>query len=156
MNLAPLKHKNSFLKIGSKEIQTTIEPETAEVLDVNQKNNYYLANSKEEFFLIYTSLIGIFQEMTMPEVKVYCYLLQNYNIGTDIALPKGMKEIIAKKQGLGLGTVNNALSKLSAKKLIYSIHTAIYKINPRYAFKGSTSNRNQSLKFILEVECKDC
>lgn len=144
--------RKSFLKRAFTNTQIVIDKE-GEILQEDVQVIKYLANNKEQFFLVYASLLGLFQEMTAPEVKVYSYILEHYLSDSVIALPKGMKQVIAEKLKLKLGTVNNAISKLNDKKLIYSTQRGLYKINPRYAFKGSTKERNQMLKFVLEVEC---
>lgn len=67
-----------------------------------------------------------------------------------------LKEEIGNKIGLKPGTVGNALTGLTSKKLLYSTSKGLYKLNPRYAFKGNTKERNAMLKAILEMECPDC
>ncbi|HLA59028.1 MAG TPA: replication/maintenance protein RepL [Puia sp.] len=149
--------KKSFLKTGATQTTTIIDQKSGEVLHHGTQKLKYLANSKEEFFIFYSSLIGLIQgDMTGPEIKVYAYLLQRYLIGTEIALPKQLKQNMADFLHLKLGTVNNVLSTLTEKTLVFTNQRAIYKINPRYAFKGSTKERDRMLKGILEFECPDC
>lgn len=94
--------------------------------------------------------------MKGPEIKVYAYLLANYNFDTTIAIVKGIKKEMVDKMGGSTRTIDNALVTLTQKKLIYTTGRAMYKLNPRYAFKGSTGDRNRLLKVILEMECPDC
>lgn len=145
--------RKSFLKRAFTNTKMVVDADTGELLQEDVQVVKYLANNKEQFFLVYASLLGLFQEMTAPEVKVYSYILEHYLSDSVIALPKGLKQVIGDKLKLKLGTVNNAITKLNDKKLIYSTQRGLYKINPRYAFKGSTKERNQMLKFVLEVEC---
>lgn len=149
--------KKSFLKPNLTQETTIIDNNTGEVLHREVQTLKYLANSKEEFFIFYSSLVALMQgEMSGPEIKVYAYLISKYLFGTDIALPKALKEDMATALKIKLGTINNVLSTLSEKKLIYTTHRAVYKLNPRYAFKGSTQRRNQMLKAVLELECPNC
>jgi len=89
-------------------------------------------------------------------VRVYCHLLEKYQVGTDIGISASIRNIIGKDTKLSPGTVANALGALTDKKLIYSTQRGVYKLNPRYAFQGSTAERNKMLKMILEIECPDC
>lgn len=148
--------RQSFLKTAMSEKSLVVDGTTGEILEQDVKKIKYLANSKEQFFIFYASLIGILQQMSGPEVKVYAYIIEHYLSDSQIALPKGMKQLIADKLGMKLGTVNNAISSLTEKRLIYSTQRAIYKINPRYAFKGTTKHRDHLLKVVLELECPDC
>jgi len=152
-----MQMKKSFLKPALTQETIIIDDKTGEVLHRDVQKLRYLANTKEEYFIFYSSLIGLMQgDMTGPEIRVYAYLLSRYLVGTDISLPKSLKQDMAVSLNIKLGTVNNVLSSLAEKKLIYTTHRAVYKLNPRYAFKGSTQKRNQMLKTILELECKDC
>lgn len=148
--------RNSFLKTISSHNTLIVDGNSGEILEQDIKKIKYLANSKEQFFIFYASLIGILQQMTSPEVKVYAYIIEHYLSDSEIALPKGMKQVIADKLKIKLGTVNNTISSLCEKRLLYTTHRAIYKINPRYAFKGSTKHRNHLLKVVLELECPEC
>ena len=149
--------RNSFLKTSTTQEMLVVDGKTGQLLQHDVKKIKYLANTKEEFYFFYSSLISLMQtEMTGPEMKVFAYLLQRYLVGTDIALPKALKENMAEYLKIKLGTVNNVLSSLTDKKLIFSTQRAIYKINPRHAFKGSTKKRNDMLKLILELECPNC
>jgi hypothetical protein len=148
--------KHSFLKTSRTHTNMAVDIDSGEILEQDVMTVKYLANSREQFFLMYASLLGVFQEMSGPEIKVYSYILEHYISNSAIPLPKGMKQIIGDSLKLSLGTVNNAISTLAAKKLIFPSQRGIYKINPRYAFKGSTKDRNAMLKVILELECPDC
>ena len=149
-------NKKSYLKTSVSEVQTIVDSDGV-VKGQNIKNHKYLAETKEQFFIGYVSMLALFyEELSGPEIKVYAYLLAHYNFDTTIAIVKGIKEEMIKKIGGKTGTIDNALSTLTAKKLLYSTGRAIYKLNPRYAFKGSTGERNRLLKVILEMECPDC
>lgn len=152
MHLAP----KSYLKTAMSETELVVDADGL-VLDRNIKRHTYLADTKEQFFIGYVSMLAIFYEqLSGPEIKVYAYLLANYNFDTTIAIVKGIKNEMVKSMGGSTRTIDNALSTLTTKKLIYSTGRSMYKLNPRYAFKGSTGERNRLLKVILEMECPDC
>ncbi len=56
--------QTSILKNRLTEITKTVDSETGEILDLEIKKQGYIANSKEEFFLIYSTLIGVFQKIS--------------------------------------------------------------------------------------------
>jgi hypothetical protein len=145
----------THLKTGKEEVIRTIED--GQVVDETMKVHTYLAANKEQFFIGYASMLGmVYEQLTGPEIKVYAYLLDKYNSGSTIGIVKGVKEEMTKAIKIKLGTIDNALSGLVKKRMIYSTGKAVYKLNPRYAFKGPTANRDRLLKYILEVECPDC
>ena len=114
------------LKTSVREFHYSDDSDVPEIKEIK-----YLAGSQDEFFMIYASLISLIEEeLTLPEIKVYCYLLKSYKTGVPIALNKTVKEGIAESHSIKLGTVNNALSELVKKKLIYRIGTGTYKLNP--------------------------
>jgi hypothetical protein len=146
----------SHLRTNSRHTEFT-KNEAGEIIDSNTKEHKYLADNKEQFFLGYVSLLAIFYEkLSGPEIKVYAYLLAHYSFESTIGIIRGLKEEMSSKIGIKLPTINNALSGLLEAKLLYTISRGTYKLNPRYAFKGSTGDRNRMLKVILQLECPDC
>jgi hypothetical protein len=107
-------------------------------------------------YSISVDAMRLMYEMSGPEIKVYAYLLAHYNFDSTIAIVKGVKQEMVQKMGGSIRTIDNALCTLTEKKLLYTTARAIYKLNPRYAFKGSTGERNRLLKVILEMECPSC
>jgi hypothetical protein len=151
-----LKKDKSYLKPSVSETEIVVTSD-GEVLGRNIKQHKYLAETKEQFFIGYVSMLALFyEELSGPEIKVYAYLLAHYNFDSTIAIVKGVKQEMIQKIGGSTRTIDNALCKLTEKRLLYSTARAIYKLNPRYAFKGSTGERNRLLKVILEMECPDC
>lgn len=149
--------KSSFLKPNLTESTTVIDGTTGEILEQSIKSFKYLANTKEDFFIAYTQLLSIFYtQLGLPEIKVYAYMLDNYNFNSPIGININIKKEMSGKIGLAVGTIDNALGELVQKRLIYSTSRGVYKLNPRYAYKGSTKDRNSLLRVILELECPDC
>jgi len=142
------------LRKGQKETVKEIDKETGEVISETEKQHTYMAGSKEQFFLMYaTTLSIIYKDLSGPEIKLYAYLLDHYQFGTSIVITKPLKEEIGAVIGLKVGTIDNALNSLVATGLIYRTVKTMFKLNPRYAFKGSQQDRSKQLKFIIEVEC---
>lgn len=144
--------KKSFLKTDIKEIETIIDFENGEVISTNTKQHSYLANSKEEFFLCYSSMLGVFMHMEQSEIRVFGYLLR-YADGTKFDITKRIRIEIAKCTNLNERTIYNILPNLIDKKLIFKHDDGLYQINPRYAYRGSTSNRDKTLVAVLKLNC---
>lgn len=146
----------AHIKTGKENIVFTVD-EQGTVIDETTIKHKYLAATKEQFFIGYVSLLSVMaKELTGPEIKVYAWMLNKYSSGTTIGMVKGIKEEMATDIGIKLGTIDNALSGLVSKFMIYSTGKAMYKMNPRYAYKGPTADRNKALKYVLEMECPHC
>lgn len=151
----------SVLRTRMTEVTNIIDHSTGELLDVKIKKHSYIANSKEEFLLTYTTLIGVFQKLSTAEIRVYAYLLMCYPGDCKIVINDIIKQDISIKTELSTGSIANTLKKLISTDqktypLLYRLGRGTYQLNPRYAFKGSHLNRNKSLKTIIELGCKNC
>jgi predicted transcriptional regulator len=147
--------KKSYPKTSYTERTDTIDKDTGEILDSTIKTHKYLANTKEEFFLMYSSVLSIFHNMEQSEIRVYGYLL-NYADGREFSIDKKLRIKMGTIIGLNERTIYNTLPVLEKKNLIFKVD-GLYMINPRYAFKGSTMDRNnQLLRATIELGCKDC
>lgn len=148
--------KQSILKTATTQITEIIDSETGELLESNVKHHKYIANSKEEFLLLYVNALPIFRGISNPAKSVYAYLLERYNAKAVFEVGGGMRGLMSKELQFAPSTIANALTELVETKLLYSKAKGLYQINPRYAFKGSTSERNEALKAIIEIGCKEC
>jgi len=133
----------------------TVTPD-GEIIGEDIKRHTYIANSKEEFMLLYVNILPIFIDLSNPAKSTYAYLLGNYDSETIFEIGGGTRSLIAKRVGMSLSAIANALTELKETGLIATHGKGMYQINPRYAFKGSTHNRNKALKAIIELGCKDC
>lgn len=145
--------KKNFLKTGSTDTTLIIDKQTSEIMGVDIKKHKYLANTKEEFFLMYSSILGLFMQMEQSEIRVYGFLLR-YVGNVEFAINKQLREEIAKQSTLNERTVYNTLDKLVRKGLLHK-DNKLYRINPEYAYKGSTDKRKSYLKYLLELKCED-
>lgn len=147
--------KKSFLKTQLTEVNSIVDMQTGELVEQTIKKHTYIANCKEDFLLLYSSILGIFQRMEQSEIRVFSFLLQ-YATGTKFSVNKPIRLEISKQTELNERTVYNTIKKLEDKKLIFKHDTGAFQVNPRYAFKGSSLERNNQLKLIIELGCKDC
>ena len=148
--------KKSFLKTTQTQVNTVIDSETGEILDVTTNKTTYLANSKEEFFLMYSSMVLILKGSTDVKMKLFAALLERYSQGQEFSMSKALKEVIAKETGCKPRSLDSAFSDLVKNNVIVSIGSRLYKVNPRHVFRGSSSTRNDQLKALIELGCKNC
>ena len=144
------------------EVKEFVDPRTGELVELPIiKTVPYVANSREEFYLVYASFIGLIVENTFEkaEIQVYAYLLQYYGAGKPFALIKSIKEDIAKITNLKVGTIDNVLQTLRTKPenpVLFRTAKSTYVLNPRYAFQGNSTDRTKAMKIIFELGCKNC
>jgi hypothetical protein len=148
--------KTAFLKTGHTETNTIIDSETGEIMDIIVNNSKYLANTKEEFYLMYSSMVLILKGSTDVKMKLFAALLERYSQGQEFSMSKGLKDVIAKETGCKSRSLDTAFTDLIRKNVVVKIAPQLYKVNPRHVFKGSSSNRNEALKAVIELGCIDC
>jgi len=148
--------KKSTLKTSYVETQTTIDKETGEILDVTINKTSYLANTKEDFYLMYSSMVLILKGSSDVKMKLFASLLERYSRGQEFSMSKGLKDIIAKETDCKARSLDSAFTELVRANVIVKIEAKLYKINPRHIFQGSSINRNNQLRAIIELGCKDC
>lgn len=145
----------AHLKTNYTEVTTIVDSETGEILDQEIKEHQYLANSKEEFFMGYSALIGVFMNMNQAEIRIFGYCLR-FAKGVKFDISKKMRISMAKEININERTIHNTLPSLLDKKLLFVHSDGLYQINPRYAYRGSTNERNQALQTVLKLHCKTC
>lgn len=130
--------------------------EDGEILseEVDVKKFSHTVNSKEEFFLIYSSIFSVFYNLNGVEIKLFARLLEMFNV-TYFAITKPLKVKIAEKIGCAPRSLDNAIKRLIDVGLIYRDEKTVYQINPRYAWKGHTKDREFNLRVFL-TKCLEC
>ena len=144
------------IKTVEKIINTTTDVETGEVVDTNIKKIDILINP-DDFCLVYSGFWNVLLDYTLSkaDVEMFAYLIHNYSDGTPFSITSYTKEEIAKKSKKSVTTYNNSTRCLLKNNLIYSVKGKVYKINPKYAFNGSSKNRHKAVIEMLSI-CKDC
>ena len=142
-------------------MRPVVDAETGELISVPvTKTVSYVAGDKDSFYLIYSKLISLIleDELSLPDVKVFAYLLKTYGVGVPIILSKSIKEIMIDELKLKMSTINNAISSISnlPTPLLFRKASSLYYLNPRFAIKGSSSERDTQMKVLFELGCKNC
>lgn len=148
--------RNSFLKQSFVEKVSVVDSETGEILNESINKTNFLANTKEQFCLMYSSLMLFYLNSSLTEVKLFSALIMRYANGMSFSLGRGMRDEISQEANCSSRSLDNALTNLIKEKYIIKIGRNHFKINPRHVFKGSTNERDSQLKAVLELHCKDC
>ena len=122
---------------------------------MNLKHHAYLSDTKEDFFLMYSNMLGVFYDMQQSEIKEFSFLLQ-YSDEIKFSIDKPIRLEIAKTTGLNERTIYNTVKVLEKKEFILKHSTGAYQVNPKYAFKKSNEEGNNKFKLIIELNDKDC
>lgn len=140
-------------------VNNFIDENTGEVLDtdISIKHHKIVVEDNESFFWTYLGAISLIDDLDKVSIKVlyYCNINAQWNTNM-IALTKPVLLDIEKKIGLKYQTVRNAISKLKKLNILIDLGSATYRINPRYYWKGNSSDRLKTMKYVLEVECEFC
>jgi len=147
--------EKSFLKTSSVHVTDIVDMETGEIVDSTINTTKYLANTKEEFYLMYSSMVLILKSSSDVRMKLFAALLERYSQGQEFVMSKSLKLIMAEETGCKPRSFDAAFTSLIKDNIIVKIGTQLYKINPRHVFQGSSKNRHKAVIEILTV-CKEC
>lgn len=145
--------RKSFPKTNMVVVKEYVDKDSGEVLATEEQSHKYLANDNEQFFFGYYSLVAAIQKLKGPAIQTYFYLVLHYKPGTLIGINKAVRNEIKKHIGSkSLGSVSNCLTQLCREMLLVRSKDfpGGYFINPRFTYKGGSSERKKSLLFIIE------
>ena len=148
--------EKAYLKTGSTTITRNVDISTGEVIDEQINTTKYIANTAEEFFLMYSSMVLILKGSTDVRMKLFAALLERYSKGQEFSIPKSLKEILAKEVNCSARSFDSAVTSLAEDNVIIRTDRSLYRINPRHVFQGSSNERNNQLKSVIELYCKEC
>ena len=155
-----MKQKNPYLTQVEDGEQIVIDKETGEILDVRANSKFVIANSDQEFYLMFASMLEILVDKgsgSSTTTRVLAFLLNNYgHSGKPFAINKALKETMCSELGLAMVSIPLALNGLQQSingydPILYKSGRGYYRINPQHLFKGSLSDRRQILKAQLEL-----
>lgn len=148
--------EKSYLKSSGTHTTEIVDVNTGEVIETITNKTTYLANTTEEFFLMYSSFVLVLKGSTDIRIKLFAYLIGKYSTGQPFQMGSGMKELIAEEFNCKPRSLDLAFTTLLKENIIIRLKPRLYRINPRHVFKGSTSDRNKELKSVIELYCKNC
>lgn len=129
-----------------------ISEETGEVIDTSVNTIKILINP-DDFCLVYAGLWNVIlnSPLSKSDIELFAYLISKYSDGTSFAITGYIKKEISKQSGKSITTYDRSTSSLLTNDLIYKVDKQVYKINPKYAFKGSSKNRHKAVIEMLEI-----
>lgn len=149
--------KKDIIKTVRIETERYIDFDTAEQRDVSINEIKVVVNS-DDFALIYAGLWDVIlgNPLSKADIEMFGYLIQNYADGTPFTITSYIKKCVADKANKSITTYDRTTSVLLKHQLIFSVDgKRTYKINPRYAYKGSSNNRKSALINMKET-CVNC
>jgi len=135
------------------------DQETGELIDVaiEKKEHTIVVDDEPAFAMVYTKIIGLIDGLDNTSIKVLMWGILNCNYNTNIvSFTKPMCDMIGEEYNLKYGSIKNAISKLSTRKVLLPMGSGMYRINPRYAWKGGSSERKKTMQYVLTIECPGC
>jgi hypothetical protein len=148
--------EKSQLKIGSVHQTDYVDTSTGDIVGSEVNFTTYLADTKEQFYLMYSSMVLVLKQSSDVKMKLFASLMERYGKGQEFSMSKSLKELIAEECNCSPRSFDTAFTYLIKHNLIVNINTRLYQINPRHVFQGSSTDRNKALKAIIELGCKDC
>jgi predicted transcriptional regulator len=114
-----------------------------------------MGNKSKGHFFMHEEAISIMLTVNKSEVRIFFFLLE-YSFKNKVDISKKVRLHMAEQTNLNEQTITRVLPSLVAKGLLILHKDGMYQINPRYVYKGSTTDRDNSLKNVIEDGCKNC
>lgn len=145
-----------YLKTVYREIKAEIDAETGEMLDIVEEKRKILVQGKEQFFTVYSHILGALHELPGNDMKLVTFIMfGKANDDGEFTNTESFREKAAEKLGVSVGTIIRSLKSLTkAGLIIKTASRGVYQINPTYFWKGEYTMRKQRLKLLLEIEAK--
>lgn len=140
-------------------VNNYINPETGELIDtdVDIKTQTILVESKEQFAFTYSAIIGALNKLTGADIKMLTYISLKAEYNTNVVvLIKPFLQKLSEEVDLSVDTLKASIANLKKQGIIIPLGSGAYRINPRYFWRGDSTERKNKLKFVLEVECPTC
>lgn len=136
-------------------VNSYIDSETGEIIYENINTFQCLVNDREQFWLMYSSMVLIMKDSSDVKMKLFAALLERYSDGQEFSMNKSLKEKIALESGCKARSLDVAFTELIRKSVIIRIAPHLYVVNPLHVFKGSRDKRNKALKAVIKLKIKE-
>ena len=147
------------IKVGTDVTKNNFIGDGGELLDTEMdvKNQKIVIDDKEQFTFMYASIIGVMKDLNGGDIKLlsYCSMRSETN-SNRIALVKPIIQEIADTFEISVSSVKNSIVVLKNKDILIPLGSGVYRINPKYYWRGTLNQRLKTMKYILEIECPDC
>src|SRR3989304_8991800 len=147
--------KKSYLKSSGTHTVERYDRDSGELIESFTSRVTYLANTREEFYLMYSSMVLVLKDSSDVKIKLFASLLERYSKGQEFSMGKTLKDIMAKECKCKPRSFDLAFTSLVKDGIIVKIGYSLYKMNPRYIFQGSSSDRNNALKATIGIGLKN-
>lgn len=135
------------------EMRTVVDQDTGEVISEDEIGTDVLVKTQEDFFFTFSKHMGAILGLDGNEIKVLLWSAMNCQLGTnEIVLNKAIKVRMGRATGLKVSSIDNALSKLVKKQMMYRIATGLYCINPEATWRGKMTGRTKQVKVYLNYQ----
>lgn len=126
-------------------------------IDDNTKKVLFNIANEHSFSMMYIAFLTVVDRLSITELRVltWCTLNCVYNQNI-VNLNKYSYTQIQELYGITYQTCRNTVSMLTKKKMLVHVSNGVYRVNPRYFWKGLTKERDGVLRLMIESECPTC
>lgn len=132
---------------------SVVDYETGEIRQEIQSISYPFT-SEEGYIKLYLKHACYLQGLQHSEHSILYELFRYMNYENEIPLLKAYKVKILTNTGLSMNTLNQALSQMVEKKILFRIQRGLYKVNPYLFGKGSWKNI-KALRMTIDYKPND-
>lgn len=145
-----------YLKTSATHSREELDFDSGEIVE-NRMEFKYLAGDPGDFVLVYTELLNVIQrwKLSYAAIVMLTYLLENYADSTIFSITKAVRKDVSERSGMSETTFYNVTRELLSHKLIVEVSHRSYRLNARYAFKGSSASQKKAMFELLQID-KSC
>jgi len=140
-------------------VNNYIDMDTGELKDsdVYTKTHTIVVKDREQFAFQYASIIGCLNDLSGLAVKllVYCSLHAEYNTNR-VHLGKSSLEEVARDFDTTYDSLKQRITELVKANILIRIGSGMYRVNPRYYWRGEGPKRETVWEYVLRIECPNC
>ena len=148
----------SYLKRVESKSTEVVDSDTGEILTGTTNEKHILIQGRENFFMTYFSIVGLYKELTGLQIKMLGWIMayEMLPARNQIVLTSTVIEEIAVGIGSTFNSVKHSIKPLVAKNILIKKNTSkrdgVYHINPEYFWKGASSERRAALDYVLRIK----
>ena len=143
-----------IIKSVNQKTFTTIDTETGEILDIHIDKTDILYNT-DNFLLMYDNfldtLIDNIDNLTKTDIELLFFLIKKYSDGISFTINIDIKKQLAKRKNRNIRSYDKCTKVLLKHNFIMKVEKRVYRLNPKYFYRGSSKLRN---KEIIELSKK--